>query len=35
MLEVDDKVLADIRRGFSIPAQPSLLIKLQKLYLTF
>ncbi|MBA6336968.1 HDOD domain-containing protein [Colwellia sp. BRX8-7] len=31
MLEVDDKVLADIRRGFSIPAQPSLLIKLQKI----
>ncbi|MFT5295044.1 MAG: HD-like signal output (HDOD) protein [Colwellia sp.] len=31
MLEVDDKVLADIRRGFSIPAQPSLLLKLQKI----
>jgi HD-like signal output (HDOD) protein len=31
MLEVDDKVLADIRRGFSIPAQPSLLLNLQKL----
>ncbi len=30
MLEVDDKVLADIRRGFSVPAQPSLLLKLQK-----
>ncbi|MFQ3193309.1 MAG: HD-like signal output (HDOD) protein [Colwellia sp.] len=31
MLEIDDKVLADIRRGFSIPAQPSLLRKLQKI----
>lgn len=31
MLEVNDKVLADIRRGFSVPAQPSLLLKLQKL----
>jgi len=31
MLEVDDKVLADIRRGFSVPAQPSLLLKLQKI----
>jgi HD-like signal output (HDOD) protein len=30
MLEIDDKVLADIRRGFSVPAQPSLLLKLQK-----
>jgi HD-like signal output (HDOD) protein len=31
MLEVDDKVLSDIRRGFSIPAQPSLLLKLQNI----
>jgi len=31
MLEVDEKVLADIRRGFSVPAQPSLLLKLQKI----
>ncbi|MEW6989984.1 HDOD domain-containing protein [Colwelliaceae bacterium 6441] len=33
MLNVDDKVIADIGRGFSIPAQPDLLIKLQKLML--
>ena len=31
MLEVDDKVIADIGRGFSVPAQPELLIKLRKL----
>ena len=31
MLNVDDKVLKDIGRGFAVPAQPSLLIKLQKL----
>jgi len=31
MLNVDDKVLKDIGRGFSVPAQPSLLIKLQNL----
>ncbi len=30
MLEVDDKVLADIGRGFSVPAQPDLLLKLQQ-----
>ena len=30
MLEVDDKVLADIGRGFSVPAQPGLLLKLQQ-----
>lgn len=31
MLEVNDKVLNDIGRGFSVPAQPDLLIKLQEL----
>jgi len=31
MLEVDEKVIADIGRGFTVPAQPELLIKLQKL----
>ena len=31
MIQVDDKVLADIDRGFSVPAQPELLLKLQKL----
>ncbi|WP_284243648.1 HDOD domain-containing protein [Thalassotalea insulae] len=31
MLQVDDKVIADIARGFAIPPQPSLLIKLQQL----
>ncbi len=31
MLQVDDKVLQDISRGFSIPAQPKLLEKLQDL----
>jgi len=30
-IKVDDKVLADISRGFSIPARPELLIKLQNL----
>lgn len=31
MLNVDDKVLADIGRGFSVPAQPKLLLDLQQL----
>ncbi len=31
MLQVDDKVIADIARGFSVPAQPSLLLELQQL----
>ncbi len=31
MLKVDDKVLSDIGRGFSVPAQPKLLIELQQL----
>ena len=31
MLDVDEKVLQDIGRGFSVPAQPSLLLKLQEL----
>jgi len=31
MLHIDDKILADIGRGFSVPAQPELLIKLQAL----
>jgi HD-like signal output (HDOD) protein len=30
-IKVDDKVLADIKRGFSVPARPELLIKLQNL----
>ena len=30
MLHVDDSMLKDIGRGFSIPAQPELLLKLQK-----
>lgn len=31
MLNVDDKVLADISKGFAIPARPDLLLKLQKI----
>lgn len=31
MIQVDDKVLADISRGFSVPAQPKLLLELQDL----
>ncbi|GAA6204127.1 MULTISPECIES: HDOD domain-containing protein [Thalassotalea] len=31
MLTIDDKVIADIGRGFSVPAQPELLLKLQSL----
>lgn len=31
MLKVDEKVLNDIGKGFSVPAQPDLLLKLQKL----
>lgn len=31
MLHVDDSMLKDIGRGFSIPAQPELLLKLQKI----
>lgn len=31
MLTVDDKVLADISKGFSVPAQPKLLLTLQEL----
>ncbi len=31
MLQIDDQVIADIRRSFAIPAQPSLLLKLQQL----
>lgn len=31
MIEVDSKVIADIRRGFFVPAQPELLVKLQAL----
>ncbi|WP_206484992.1 HDOD domain-containing protein [Thalassotalea sp. G2M2-11] len=31
MLEVDEKIIADIGRGFSVPPQPSLLIELQQL----
>lgn len=31
MLQIDENVLADIGRGFSVPAQPELLIKLQDL----
>lgn len=31
MLKVDENVLADIGRGFSVPAQPNLLLKLQQL----
>ena len=31
MLEVDEKVLKDIGRGFSVPAQPTLLLELQEL----
>lgn len=30
MLNINDQVLADIGKGFAIPAQPSLLMKLQK-----
>ncbi len=31
MLEVNEQVLSDIGRGFSVPAQPELLLKLQRL----
>lgn len=31
MLQVDEKVLADIKRGFSVPPQPDLLLRLQRL----
>ena len=31
MLEVNERVLSDIGRGFSVPAQPDLLLKLQRL----
>lgn len=31
MLEVNDKVIADISKGFSVPAQPELLLELQQL----
>jgi len=31
MLVINDKVLSDIGRGFSVPAQPELLLKLQRL----
>jgi HD-like signal output (HDOD) protein len=31
MLVVNDQVLSDISRGFSVPAQPELLLKLQRL----
>lgn len=31
MINVDDKILADIGRGFSVPAQPELLLKLNRL----
>lgn len=31
MLEINDNVIADIGKGFSVPAQPDLLLKLQKL----
>ncbi|MFT5758373.1 MAG: HD-like signal output (HDOD) protein [Alteromonadaceae bacterium] len=31
MLDINDNVLADINRGFFVPAQPKLLIKLQQL----
>jgi HD-like signal output (HDOD) protein len=31
MLTIDEKVIADIGRGFAVPAQPELLLKLQKL----
>lgn len=31
MLNVDDKVISDISRGFSVPAQPELLVKIQDL----
>ena len=31
MIHIDDKVISDISRGFSIPAQPVLLLKLQDL----
>ncbi|GHE91744.1 HDOD domain-containing protein [Thalassotalea profundi] len=31
MLEVNDKIIADISKGFSVPAQPALLLELQKL----
>lgn len=31
MLTIDEKVIADIGRGFSVPAQPELLLKLQHL----
>lgn len=31
MLQVDDSVIADIGKGFSVPAQPDLLLKIQQL----
>jgi HD-like signal output (HDOD) protein len=31
MLDINDSVLADINRGFFVPAQPKLLVKLQQL----
>lgn len=31
MIEVDNNVISDIRKGFYVPAQPELLIKLQEL----
>jgi HD-like signal output (HDOD) protein len=31
MIQVDDKILSDIGRGFSVPAQPALLLKIQSL----
>lgn len=31
MLNVDDKVLADINKGFAIPARPDLLLKIQQI----
>jgi HD-like signal output (HDOD) protein len=34
MLDVNKEVLSDIERGFSVPAQPDLLVKLQQLMAT-
>ncbi|WP_286233425.1 HDOD domain-containing protein [Thalassotalea sediminis] len=31
MLQVDEKILMDIKRGFSVPPQPDLLLRLQEL----
>lgn len=31
MLQVNDKILSDIGRGFTVPAQPALLLKIQEL----